>query len=114
MNQFISPYRIKATGVTAAHLEAKICDGPCAVVNLTVANGTGTSAGLATLTTTEKLPTAIYRLRVKTDCGCFSELVYTLCPPPRSGSSSPAATAGSTGGGTHTGTGGTPTPIPSC
>lgn len=114
MNQFISPYRIKATGVTSAILEAKICDGPCTTFALTVANGTGTSAGLATLTTSEKLPTAVYRLRIKAAYGCFSELVYTFCPPPQSGSSSPAATAGSTGGGTHTGTGGTPTPIPSC
>lgn len=114
MNQFISPYRIKALGVTSAHLEAKICDGPCTSFPLTVANGTGADAGLATLTTTAALPPGVYRLRLKAACGCFSELVYTFCPPPQSGSSSPAATAGSTGGGTHTGTGGTPTPIPSC
>lgn len=108
MNQFISPYRIKANGVTSAHLEAKVCDGPCTTQALTV---TQNNDGTATLSTTAKLPTAVWRLRIKADCGCFSELVYTLCAPPQSGSGSPGAVSA---GGTHTGTGGVPTPIPSC
>ena len=111
MNQFASPFKIKATGVTSAMLEAKICDGPCTIVDLTVVQN---NDGTATLSTTQALPAAVWRLRVKAACGCFSQLVYTFCAPPRSGSNSPAASASSTGGGTHTGSGGTPTPVPSC
>lgn len=107
MNQFLSPYTIKATGVTSALLEAKIYDTPGRVVPLTVVQN---NDGTATLSTTEQLATAVWRLRVKAECGCFSQLVYTLCLPPSHGSHSHAGTGGST----HTGTGGTPTPIPSC
>lgn len=83
MREFASPFTLNATGVISARLTSTACGAT--PINLTVTNGTGANAGKATLTipATATLVNGVYTLSVKTDCGCYSQLVYLQpCKPP--------------------------------
>ena len=98
MKQFASPFIVNATGVTKAYLVGNPC-GTEVTYDLTVTNNDGATA---TLSTTETIPSGVWRLKIVSDCGCHSMLVYS--PPCK-------VTAGD---GNYDGDGGSPDPIPSC
>ena len=97
MKQFASPFKVTATGVTKAYLVGNPC-GTEVTYDLAVSNAT---TGVATLSTTATIPPGVWRLKLVSDCGCHSMLVY-----------SPPCTVSGTS--TYDGDGGVPEPIPSC
>lgn len=109
MKVWTSPFSVSAAGVISARLYATIC-GSQRSIDLTVANGTGASAGTATLTAPAQatLGRGVWTLQLRTDCGCFTLPVFNdACPPP---SVSPAGTTGA-GGDTSDDS---DAPIPTC
>jgi hypothetical protein len=113
--EFKSPFRVKIKGVQVATLEAYGCMPPdgCNVYALTHTNLTGANEGLAELRLADSvaLPQAVYKLRVRATCGCFSALVHVRNCTAAIG---PGSTDNTTGGSTYLGTGGVIVPIPSC
>ncbi len=111
MRMFSSPFKVAMANVGSAYLAAQLHSYEHTPVHydLTVVNGTGTSSGTATLTYTGAVETGVYTLFLRDTAGkcCYTALVYAqACPDVHTGPNGPTAT--------YSGTGGRPTPIPSC
>lgn len=111
MRLFTSPFQIKMANVGSAYLAAELSLDHSIPVNhaLTVVNGTGVNAGTATLTYTGAIETGVYTLFLRDMAGkcCYTATVHAkACPDVHTGPNGPTAT--------YSGTGGRPTPIPSC
>lgn len=92
MKSFQSPFAFPTDGVTKAWLVGSPC-GTQVTYDLTI--------GTDVLTTADTIAPGVYTLKIVSDCGCHSMLVYV-----------PPCTI--TIPGTYDGDGGVPEPIPSC